>query len=253
MKTFLSPLSSLRLSSIRTICLNRWIVTKLILALYFSGTSIRVVAQQPDTVRTEYNQVVDSTSRQVLDNKGKYRFNKLMRTSHAEKTLIKVGYWGIPPILNSFEPTIEHKLATSWSIGGGASITHIWLPRFSRGVGVGTKVYGRYYYNMKRRIRQGRSADNLIGSYLELSSGKGIFGKATLFRGNTIDVQEKEKVKVLVPDLILSWGNQKRLGRFGYFDMALALVYAFGPHPEPSSVSIGRLSLGCTAVIGLGL
>lgn len=94
----------------------------------------------------------------------------------------------------------------------------------------------RWYYNMPRRIREGRSANNLSGNYfgLELTQHLREYN-STFFNHRSAAVR---------------FGIQKRLFRYGYFDMS----YGVGVRNHPQTVFYrGATELFADARLGVGL
>ncbi len=94
----------------------------------------------------------------------------------------------------------------------------------------------RWYYNMPRRIQEGRSANNLSGNYfgLELTQHLRV-NNSTFFNHRSAAVR---------------FGIQKRLFRYGYFDMS----YGVGVRNYPQTVFYRETTeLFADARLGVGL
>ena len=116
----------------------------------------------------------------------------------------------------------ERKLGPAWSVLAEMS------PEFIRYRAAGTnrlrnslalrgQLAGRYYYNLSRRIRKGKSASNFSANYLSvaLGSGLGRTNQETPF----FDYGYGGPLARL--DGAVLYGLQRRLGRYGFVDFSV--------------------------------
>ncbi len=98
-------------------------------------------------------------------------------------------------------------------------------------VRVGTTV--RWYYDMKKRIAAGRSASNFSGNYVALEAAA--FRVENALRGR---------------ELVAKFGIQRRLLRYGYFDLS----YGLGAKHHPTTVyNRGGWSLTSVPRVAVGV
>ncbi|MBD2715859.1 hypothetical protein KBK19_12510 [Microvirga sp. STR05] len=184
------------------------------------------------------------------------QYSKLVRLQIEETQLWKLGlnnigavYQGIangPDSLLSSRLGVhlayERKLTPVWSVLGEVS------PDFLRyrdaetrqlrnGFAVRTQLAGRYYYNLNKRIRKGKSASNFSANYLSLALSSG-FGRNSRETHYTTFARDGQAVRL---SLAAVYGLQRRLGRYGFIDFSLAVPVALTPNP-------GRAATGALAV-----
>lgn len=98
----------------------------------------------------------------------------------------------------------------------------------------------RWYFGMPRRIRKGLSANNFSGNY---------FGLELLYAGNA-GKKEAQVPRRLYQGAALRFGIQRRLFRYGYFDMS----YGVGLRDYPATVyHRGATNLFADARLAVGL
>ena len=137
-------------------------------------------------------------------------------TRQEAKWLLKVNYGSMlsgRSLLNDFEYTLEAggeaKLNASFSINGAVGYNHK-SEQLIRGFWYG-QIEPRWYYNMAKRIAQGKSANNFSGNYFSF--------KYTQFtRPNT---SQLDRTTILPQQrLMLALGTQKRMFNHGFFDFS---------------------------------
>ena len=114
----------------------------------------------------------------------------------------------------------EYKLSPSFSVGANAGL-RISLSR-NNGFSVLADGYARWYYNMKKRIEEGKSANNFSGSYF----GIGYSLENYYFRDLANIYSRTSKVGILAysnQTLGISWGLQRRFFQHGWADFRLSL------------------------------
>ncbi|MGI9158431.1 MAG: hypothetical protein ACR2K1_01630 [Saprospiraceae bacterium] len=155
------------------------------------------------------------------------------------------GQLGIRPLVGGINLDVgaERKIAPAFSVDAGMRLQVFTPGAFSpisasqrRWFGyVQARLEPRWYYQMRRQIREGVQADNLSGNYLglELSS--------SWFRGQPGSYQM---------GLALNYGIQRRLFGWGYFDLGYGLGFARAPQ---SAFSRGGSVLFTRPRLRLGL
>lgn len=78
------------------------------------------------------------------------------------------------------------------------------------------QVAGRYYYNLNRRIRRGKSASNFSANYLGLGLGAGL-GKRS-YLSPFYNYYEDGPRRAVRATAMLQYGLQRRLGPYGFVD-----------------------------------
>jgi hypothetical protein len=245
----------------------------LISSLFFvSFCSSNDVFAQSDSVKVEYKQEsIDSTS---FFQRRKYKYLDIKLKD--EKNLIKLGV--DPAIIYTemrfnIKPriTFEKKINPSWSLIVEDVMEYLYSndPRmlneddspvhickesiFSNSFNIGT----RYYYGMKKAIREKTSGNNLNGNYFELT----INGFPTITHYNVDRFLEPNYpyVIMLLPEkrteiynyfsFRLSWGIQRRLSNFSFIDAKAFINYG---DVVNSTYRTGPVSVGIDINIGFG-
>ncbi|MBW3130695.1 hypothetical protein [Hymenobacter profundi] len=131
----------------------------------------------------------------------------------------------------------------AWSVMGEMSPS---LLRFSGNhFSMRTQLAGRYYYNLERRIRQGRNAGNFSANYFSVALGAGIghYSDLPFYLAAT----DRHWVRV---QAALLYGMQRRLGRHGFFDVNVGFAKMLDRQrfqQITGSVRVGFLLEGSTA------
>lgn len=110
----------------------------------------------------------------------------------------------------------EYKLFPAFSIGTNFSINGGWISdnklnssTVLQGA-ISGNVYGRWYYDMKRRIEEGKSANNFSGNFLALVTERRWEYRPHLFRLNQIGVE---------------FGMQRRFLNYSRLEFAIGVYY----------------------------
>jgi len=214
--------------------LNIWLVTSLLLL-----STHHLLAQQKDSVKIEYS------TKKLTDtcNSFSCKYNYLIRAKVEEKDLFKLGEGGDYTNINygwfQFFPiqvslAYEHKISPAFSI---LVDTRYEVPEFKEY----TLIEGmRYYYNMPRRIRQGKAANNFSGNYISLQHENNF-------------VKSNGSGFIYAPTLDLLYGFQRRLWRYDYMDFSVGLTWRGNiSQYDYSSNVIGRYRLVPTANFAIG-
>ncbi|WBO84817.1 hypothetical protein [Hymenobacter yonginensis] len=148
----------------------------------------------------------------------------------------------------------EHKLSPAWSVLGEVSpdllrYRDAETSALRRGFAVRSQVAGRYYYNLNKRIRKGKSASNFSANYLSLALGSG-FGRHSDETPFYDFARSGQAVRL---SLAAVYGLQRRLGRYGFVDFNMALPMALTPDRGREVVPGINIGLVLNLRIGLAL
>jgi hypothetical protein len=102
---------------------------------------------------------------------------------------------------------------TAWSLNSGISLKAGNFTNNSA-YGIGLSLEPRYYYNLRKRIAKGQSANNLSGSYFSVEFSES-FNHATYEGG-----QGNYSLLTIKP----KWGIQKRIFKNGFIDFSVTPV-----------------------------
>jgi len=231
------------------------------------------VCAQTDSSKVEYKQESPDSSDFFQRRKYKYLDIKLKD----EKNLLK---FGVDPAIIYTEMrfnikpriTFEKKINASWSLifedvmdytfdrslrtsnVNDDPYVHVKkISRFSNSFNFGT----RYYYGMKRGIREKTSGNNLNGNYFEFTMNG--FPTITHYNDDYFVDPDSPFVIILKPEkrtetynyfsLRLSWGIQRRLSNFSFIDAKAFINYG---DVVNSSFRTGPVSVGLDINIGFG-
>ncbi|MGB3849556.1 MAG: hypothetical protein WA958_06275 [Tunicatimonas sp.] len=177
-------------------------------------------AQQDSISVTYAEEPADSSSFSL---KEKYKY--FTRANVEETFMVKAGLSGIG--YGSFVGLfLEHAFAVEKKLNVPFSV----LAQYRMGMNgwrnnyVGVDIAARYYYSLPRRIRQGKSANNLSANYFSVQLDNTWEGSGNTLTGpgglTYADGQALYSNRVL-----LVYGIQRRLGRHGYVDFNLGGSY----------------------------
>jgi hypothetical protein len=111
------------------------------------------------------------------------------------------------------------------------------------------QVAGRYYYNLGRRLRLGKSTGTFAGNYFSVALGGG-FGQRAHETAFLFYDQSGPFARF---DAALLYGLQRRLGRHGFADFNLGIPLAFSPGASTSTYYIGASGPTLAVNLRLGL
>jgi hypothetical protein len=166
-----------------------------------------------------------------------------------EKSLFKIDLRGLLVELgeNKFlsQPIIgfEHKLATAWSVNHEIRFD-ISSPKksdFSKSQKFIAEYYlePRYYYNMKKRIAQGKSANNLSGNYFSIAVGYRYLKEDFDLFGNPRGGSRENITKTFI--FIPKFGIQRKIFNKGFVDISFAPFQYLTYNRVNKSVDNGRM------------
>lgn len=174
------------------------------------------IAQQ-DSVTVAYHEEAADSSDFSL----KEKYDYFTRATVEEKSMFKVGiselgyggYYGL---------FLEHAFAYERKINVPFSV----LAQYRNGMSgwqsnhLGLDLAVRYYYSLPRRIRQGKSANNLSANYFSVQNSNQWFGNSSYVNGRRVDSKThfNNGFSVL-------YGLQRRLGKYGYIDVNAGCGY----------------------------
>ena len=191
----------------------------------------------PDTARLRYGEETVAAPPVPTGGISRRDYRQLLRLQVEEHSLWKLGLNNLDfsyPTDNSSRELYglhliyERKLRQApWSVLGelspgllryrGGAAADAWQSGFV----LNAQVAGRYYYNLPRRIRKGKSANNFSANYLSLALG----GSAGRHSTDTPFHQyETENVPLRLDGAIL-YGLQRRLGRYGFVDFNFGIPF----------------------------
>lgn len=144
----------------------------------------------------------------------------------------------------------EQKLGSPWSVLAEVSpylLDYSPVGEPSGGVVLCARaqVAGRYYYNLGRRLRLGKSTGTFAGNYFSVALGGG-FGKQAHETAFLFHDQSGPFARF---DAALLYGLQRRLGRYGFADFNVGIPLAFSPGASTSTYYFG--AAGPTLAINL--
>ena len=229
-----------------------------LLCLLLTLGFLRPAAAQtaPDTARVRYSEDTVTEPGAPPTPLGE-AYSKLVRLQTEEQSIWKLG-------LNNFNGIFED-LADSTSyyqrygvyliyerkLRPNVSVMAELSPDFTRyrrtiseplrkGFSVRSQVAGRYYYNLSRRIRKGKSASNFSANYLSLAVSTG-YGR----RSHETPFHYYNTSKPFVrADMAVLYGLQRRLGRYGFIDFNFGFTTRLVPKVDP---------FGFTTTLRIGL
>ena len=175
---------------------------------------------QQDSVLVTYDEEPAESSNFSLKEKYKY----FTRASVEEKSMLKAGISNIGFASNA-GLFMEHTFAFEKKINVPFSV----LVQYRQGMSgwrsshVGVDAAVRYYYSLPRRIRQGKSANNLSANYFSVqvdNTWQGVNRVASLGQFTFLETSTYRTSYVS-----LLYGIQRRLGKHGYVDFNLGGAY----------------------------
>jgi hypothetical protein len=125
----------------------------------------------------------------------------------------------------NIHPEYERKIGqSSFSVNTDVTISYSQFDNQQKKYGLKAAIEPRFYYNMKKRIAKGKSANNLSGNYFSfnISGGYNDESRATY----NIDGRELKAVNIHGTAYVIEakWGIQRRLFKNGFLDFSLAPV-----------------------------
>ncbi|RMG19270.1 MAG: hypothetical protein D6730_21870 [Bacteroidetes bacterium] len=166
----------------------------------------------------------------------------LFRYFHEEKSMLKIDLlnlvyqFGREGISGNVNLGYEHKLGTALSIDATLSTSYqlrfaptpaqqvFSLPNQNIGLAIGPRLY----YNLKKRIGQGKSADNLSANYITVQA----ITQLIFFRQNPRIVDEQGVYFFHGFSFMPMYGVQRRLGKRGFIDFGIGLRFFNGENDE---------------------
>ena len=199
-------------------------------------TASLATAQQ-DSVSITYDEEPAESSNFSL----KEKYDYFTRATVEEKFMLKAGLSGIG--FGGYAGLfVEHSFAFEKKINVPFSV----LAQYRQGMSgwrhshVGVDAAVRYYYSLLRRIRQGKSANNLSANYFSIQVDNTWGGVSRFVPQGQFTFFETKTGRTSNASLL--YGIQRRLGKHGYVDVNLGGVFPLnrgwaGPRP-PFSLDI---------------
>lgn len=191
------------------------------------ATAFSAFGQMPDTTYTTIGQTSEAMEKtRFID-----RYDHVFGTQQPTKFLLKWNTLALLPVVTQgsdegvvvvsgqsiFEQQrlldlrAEAKIAPMLSLQVAGAYFRRSPSVYSRGVqGFDLRAEPRWYYDMARRIRTGKSANNLTGNYIGLE-GRNYWVDNGLYRS------------VEATSLSLRFGMQRRLWHYGFFDLSYGM------------------------------
>ncbi|PSL33852.1 hypothetical protein [Dyadobacter jiangsuensis] len=148
------------------------------------------------------------------------RYENVFMTKVPTRHMLKLGLTFKPNYIFSIENTAnnttqvdvgyEYKLLPSWSVGADVGVSGGWGDNAGLEGLVSGKIYGRWYYDMRRRIREGTGSNNFTGNFLAVV-GERQWGK--------------EIVNNRLKRIGLEFGLQRRFLNRGRMELGIGLYY----------------------------
>ena len=123
-------------------------------------------------------------------------------------------------------PEYERKIGkSSFSINTGLGLSYF-NSYFASGYNANLTVEPRYYYNMKKRVATGKSANNLSGNYFSLNTNSSysneLYAVPILGISDSTSYFSSTRVRASVYTIEPRWGIQRRLFKNGFLDLSFA-------------------------------
>ena len=205
---------------------------------------------QSDSVKVEYKQEsIDSSS---FTNKFKYKYLDIKLKE--EKNLLKIGIRPLSLELKERNVSIntyvifEKKISPEWSVIFENAFVYEHfnsVEQFSNSIDLGT----RYYYGMKKAIQKKISGNNFNRNYFELMAyGIPSIDNMIEKRQDGTFYQASGCRYSLFNSAAISWGIQRRLNNYTFFDTKISAGYNFKTNKHYDE----GLFVGVSFIIGFG-
>lgn len=148
------------------------------------------------------------------------RYENVFMTKVPTRHMVKLGLTFLPSYHLSIENAstnttqldlgYEYKVSPSWSFGAELGVSGGLGRNNGLGAIISGKVYGRWYYDMLRRISEGSSSNNFTGNFLALV-GERQWGQ--------------EVVKTNLKRVGIEFGMQRRFLNSGRMELGIGIFY----------------------------
>ncbi|TAG22329.1 MAG: hypothetical protein EAZ32_03265 [Cytophagia bacterium] len=135
------------------------------------------------------------------------RYDYVFMTKEPTKWMLKAGYSSGGTMSGQFVQ-YENKLSPSFSVGLGAY--------FERSINSGFFGEIRWYYEMKKRIAENKSANNFSGNYFGFFSAYNTTNQQiiNLYQSHPVGARQSFEIR---------WGLQRRFFNHGFADLGISL------------------------------
>jgi hypothetical protein len=190
---------------------NVLIISMFIVVIFYKNGNVYA---QTDSIKVEYKQEsIDSSDYAVRRN---YKYLNI--SLKEERNLIKLGF---KPFVMKYEDTyqlstsflFEKKLFPEWSVIAEFQYSLVYYKSTSFSTARKLNIGARYYYGMNNKIQQGKNANNFNGNYFEVSVNS--IPPFNTSRTGAAPISERRPQGTAIQ---LSWGIQRRLNNFLFFD-----------------------------------
>jgi Protein of unknown function (DUF3575) len=127
----------------------------------------------------------------------------------------------------NINPEYERKIGqSSFSVNTSINLGY-YNYNSADGYGFATALEPRYYYNLKKRIASGKSANNLSGNYISLNISAGYGNFSFMNTSRTFDSTVVQFSKFHGTRYIIEprWGIQRRLFKNGFVDLSISPIH----------------------------
>jgi len=216
-----------------------------ILISYFLLYNCVVYSQ--DSTGIKFSEEQDTLIRQRFID----RYENVFMTKVPTRHMFKLSLTFAPNYLfavdnNAFQTTsyglgYEYKISPSLSVGTDVLVNGGWGGNIGFTGSVDGNIYGRWYYDMPRRINEGVNVNNFTGNFVAIVAGKR-WGKSEVdYQSSTIGIE---------------FGLQRRFFNNGRIEFAIAASYqrypeghypvqlSYGVHKAADFVIASRTSMG---------
>jgi len=204
---------------------------KIISTLLIIGFSLTFFSQK---VQGQEESITIENSTELIkesDFKQKRKYKYLDNELREEKTLIKFGLSPLSSFATAFGMSLasisgnlsyEQKVIPSLSIILNNNFDYQMNGRYYKGSGFSNDIGVRYYYSMNKEIKTGASKNNFNSNYFSIKLDEIISYKSSEYHSfglnGYIGGYSDSTVWTYKPYINLSWGMQRRIGKWFYMD-----------------------------------
>ena len=188
-------------------------------------------AYSQDSTEIKFSEELDTLTRQRFID----RYENVFMTKIPSRYMFKLSLTFAPNYLfavenNALQTTsyglgYEYKISPSFSVGSDILVNAGWGGRVGFVGQLDANIYGRWYYDMRRRIKEGINVNNFSGNYIAIVAGRR-WGKSEAdYQLSTIGAE---------------FGLQRRFLNNGRIEFAIGVSYQNYPKGhQPTELSYG--------------